>query len=154
MSEGDRDSGTNLPAVRVSRGALTRDFLIFELKLLLDGLVDLIMAPLGAVAFVSELLFPGSNFGRRFYGVLRMGERWDRWLSLYQPSQEAEQSPEGLIGASSIGADSLIGKIEEMIRQGRLPESAREIFERVPTRRRDGANEANVNTIERERGDD
>lgn len=135
MTDDPADSGRQLPVVRVSRGALTRDFLIFELKLLLDGLVDVIMAPLGALAFVSELLFPGRRFGHRFYEVLRMGERWDRWLSLYQPSQEAELSEEGLIGASSVGADSLIGKIEEMIRQGRLPESAREILDKVPNRR-------------------
>lgn len=136
MTEEVRESGGNLPVVRVSRGALTRDFLIFELKLLLDGLVDVIMAPLGAVAFVSELIFPGKRFGHRFYQVLRMGERWDRWLSLYQPSKEAELSAEGLIGASSVGADSLIGKIEELIRQGRLPESAREM---IPRKRERGS---------------
>lgn len=139
MSHPQEGSSSNLPVPRLSRGVLTRDFLIFELKLVLDGLIDLVMAPLGAIAFVSELIFPGRLLGSRFYAVLRMGERWDRWLSLYQPAKEAETSGDGLLGSTTISADSLIGTIEDLIRQGRLPKSAREILDRVPKQEPRGA---------------
>ena len=131
-------SGTELerakeqpPVPRVTKGVLTRDFLIFELKLLLDGFIDLVMAPVAAVAFVAELLLPSKVPGRRFYRVLRMGERWDRWLSLYQPAKDAETSGEGLLRAGSVSADSLIGRIEDLVREGRLSRSARDTLQRV-----------------------
>ncbi len=135
------ESETRLPVPVVPRSVLIRDFLIFELKVFLDGLADVVMAPVGAIAFVADLLIGGGRSGRLFYSVLRVGERWDRWLSLYQPAQEAEKSGEGLIGASSVGADSLIGHIEELIREGRLPATARELVNRVGANDESAANE-------------
>ncbi|NLG62801.1 MAG: hypothetical protein GX539_11195, partial [Candidatus Cloacimonetes bacterium] len=62
---------------------LLRDLAIFQLKLFLDGLKDVVLAPVSIVAAGLDLVFPGQRQGHRFYAVMRMGERYDRWLSLF-----------------------------------------------------------------------
>ncbi len=98
----------------VSNRVAVRDLVIFQIKLALDGLGDLVLAPVSAVAFVLDLI-TGRKERRLFYSVLRAGERWDRWLSLYRPAREARETSEGLLGASRIDADTFLGKVEEVV---------------------------------------
>jgi len=103
-----------LPDPPVSNRVALRDLVIFQIKLALDGLGDLILAPVSVVAFVLDLI-TGKKERRLFYSVLRAGERWDRWLSLYRPAREARETSEGLLGASRIDADTFLGKVEEVV---------------------------------------
>ena len=96
-----------------SRAALVRDFLIFQLKLFLDGLKDVAMSPLAALAVVWDLLV-GDRSGRRFYSVLRLTERFDLWLNLYGAAHGAERGGEGLFESSAAGSDTMLGKLEEI----------------------------------------
>ena len=99
-----------------------RDLVIFQIKLALDGLGDLVLAPVAVVAFLLDLI-PRRRGRSVFYSVLRAGERWDRWLSLYRPANEAESTDEGLLGATRIDADTLLGKVEEIVKtKARPPE--------------------------------
>jgi len=102
-------------AETVPTRVVVRDLIIFQLKLALDGLGDLVLAPLSVLAFVIDLL-PGRSRGKTFYRILRAGERWDRWLSLYRPSTEAGQTKEGLLQAGRVDADTFLGKVEEVVR--------------------------------------
>lgn len=104
---------------------VVRDLVIFQLKLALDGLGDLVLAPLSLMAFVIDLL-PGRPAGKLFYRVLRFGERWDRWLSLYRPSTQAGQSKEGLLQAGRVDADTFLGKVEEVVRTSAKKASERD----------------------------
>jgi hypothetical protein len=117
------ESRTLVP--HVSRAVMTRDFLIFELKLLLDGFVDLVMTPIAALVYLVDMIWGGPRRGRWFYPLLRMGERWDLWLNLYRPSTDAELSDEGLFAAGAAGADTLIGQLERLLRDGNIPEATR-----------------------------
>lgn len=100
--------------VSVSNRVATRDLVIFQIKLALDGLGDLVLAPVSLIAFVLDLITRNKE-RRLFYAVLQAGERWDRWLSLYRPAKEARDTSEGLLGASKIGADTFLGKVEEVV---------------------------------------
>ena len=113
------------PAPPVPDRIVFRDLLIFQLKLALDGVGDLVLAPLSLFAFFADLL-PGRESGKLFYRVLRLGERWDRWLSLYRPSHEATLTGDGLLGASQIDADTFLGKVEEVVRRRLRSESVLE----------------------------
>lgn len=104
---------------------LIRDFLIFELKLFLDGAMDLLLSPIGAGLFIMDLVLGGPYLGRRFYRLLRFGEKWDLWLNLYRPSRTEELDGQGLFQAGAHSADSLIGKVEELLKDNRLPEAYR-----------------------------
>jgi hypothetical protein len=97
------------------RRVLLRDFLIFEIKLVLDGLKGVGISLLALPALGLDLLHPGSRMGQRFYGVMRLGERLDRWLSLYGVAEAAEGDPEGLFGVSRAGSPTLLGRMEALV---------------------------------------
>ena len=66
-----------------SRWKLARDLGVFELKLAVDGLKDLILAPLALAAVVADLVMPAESRGVFLRAVIRMGEGFERWLNLY-----------------------------------------------------------------------
>lgn len=102
----------------VSTEVLIRDLLIFQLKLFMDGVKDIVLSPLAILAVLWDLVpSRGGYRGRTFYQVLKIGERYDLWLNLYTPAREARVQGEGLLEAGVHSADSLVGKLEEMARQ-------------------------------------
>ncbi len=98
-----------------SRRVVLRDFLIYELKLFLDGLKGAVMGLLTIPAIVLDLVHPGERPGHRFYGVMRLGERLDRWLSLYGVAEAAERDPDGMFGVSRAGSPTLLGRLEAVV---------------------------------------
>lgn len=94
---------------------LMRDLAIFQVKLLLDGLKDIVLAPLAVVVALVDMLFPGAERGHRFYALMRLGERFDRWLNLFSGAERAERSSDGLFGDQRTTADSMLGRIESML---------------------------------------
>jgi hypothetical protein len=98
-----------------TRWVILRDLLIFQVKLFLDGAKDIVLAPLSLVAAALDLAFPGPRPGRRFYAVMRIGESFDRWLSLFSAADKASALEDGLFGASRAGTKSMLGKLEELV---------------------------------------
>ncbi|MFW6206649.1 MAG: hypothetical protein ACOC5J_01815 [Gemmatimonadota bacterium] len=98
-----------------SAWVILRDLVIFQVKLTLDGLKDLVLAPASIIAAFFDVLFPGATPGSRFYAVMRIGERFDRWLSLFAAADRADAAHDGLFGASRAGSGSLLGKLEEIV---------------------------------------
>ena len=92
-----------------------RDLLIFQLKLFVDGVANLVVAQLALVAVLLDVLIPMDRKGQRFYWVMGRAERFDRWLSLYGAADRADLDEDGLFGASQAGADSLLGKLEAYV---------------------------------------
>jgi hypothetical protein len=99
------------------RRVLVRDLAIFQLKLVLDGLKGVFVLQLSIGAAVFDFVFGRPGRTLLFYRVLRLSERFDLWLNLYNASGEAEMNRDGLFGASRAGSDTLVGKLEEIVRQ-------------------------------------
>lgn len=119
-----------------TRWVVLRDLAIFQGKLVLDGAKDLVLSPLAFAAAALDLLFPGQQPGRLFYGVMRVGESFDQWLSLFGAAEKANALDDGLFGSSRAGSPSFLGRLEEIVIGREEPEepatrSAREA--RVPT---------------------
>ena len=109
-------SGVPMPLDQ--KKVMFRDLLILQLKLVLDGLKDLVLAPLSVVAFLWDIVpRTGRRTGQTFYSVLRVGEKFDLWLNLYDASRKVDAASDGLFGESLAGANNLVGKIEEAVRQ-------------------------------------
>jgi hypothetical protein len=110
--------------IEASRHVVIRDFAIFQVKLFLDAAKDGVLAALSVGALVLDLLSGGGRRPRLFYSVLAMSERFDLWLNLSGAVSrlESEQlDDDGLFAASDAGSDSLLGKIEEMVRGAEPP---------------------------------
>ncbi len=99
-----------------TKGALVRDLLIFQVKLILDGLKDVAMIQLSILAALFDLLFGRPGRPMLFYSVLRLSERFDLWINLHGAATHAEDTEDGLFGASRAGSNSLLGKLEELVR--------------------------------------
>ncbi len=93
---------------------LIRDLLIFQLKLWMDGLKDLVLLPVSLLAAVLDILLGPNKRGLRFYRVLRMGERYDLWLNLFGASKAAQNSTEGLFAGSEPGDGTMLGALEDL----------------------------------------
>ena len=106
--------------MRATRPVLIRDFLIFQLKLVLDGFKDVFLLQASIVAVVLDLFFGGKR-NRIFHRVMRLGERIDLWLNLHGAIKRAAETGDGLFGGSEAGSDSLLGKIEQVVRGGDVP---------------------------------
>lgn len=108
--------------MQASKTVLIRDFLIFQLKLVLDGFKDLFLFQASIVAVVIDLLFTGGK-NRLFYRVMRAGERVELWLNLHGAVSRMERTDDGLFGASRAGSNSMLGALEQMVRGGDEPRS-------------------------------
>lgn len=92
-----------------------RDLGIFQIKLFLDGLKDLVLAPLSIGAAALDIMFPGERTGHRFYMVIALGEKFDGWLNLFGAAESADATRDGLFGASRAGSATILGRIEAMV---------------------------------------
>lgn len=110
--------------MRATRPVLIRDFLIFWLKLFLDGFKDVFLLQASIVAVVIDLLFGGKR-KRLFYRVMRLGERIDLWLNLHGAIKQGEETGDGLFGGSRAGSDTLLGQLEQAVRGGDEPRRRR-----------------------------
>jgi hypothetical protein len=111
------------PMVVATRKVTLRDFMIFQLKLALDGLKDVVVFQISIFAMIVDFFSGREEKPRWFYSVVRTSERFDRWLDLHGAMQriDAGQSNDGFFGASEAGSDSLLGEIEQMVRGGDEP---------------------------------
>ena len=101
-----------------------RDFAIFQLKLLIDGLKDGAVFTVSCAAFAVDLVFRRHGERRYFYRVMRASEKFDLWLNLHGASERAQTHDDGLFGVSRAGADTLLGKLEQIARGGPEPREA------------------------------
>lgn len=106
---------------RAKSTTILRDFLIFQLKLALDGLKDMLLSSLSILALVVDLLRGRGEKPRFFYAVMSLGERFDLWLNLYSASEGAGSHADGLFGRSAAGSPTLVGQLERLFRGGDIP---------------------------------
>jgi len=100
----------------LTRGVLVRDLMVFQMKLFLDSIKDLVLLQASVWAAVVDLVFMRHTRGRCFYTVLKTSEKVDLWLNLYGPSMGAGGDRDGLFGTSRAGSPTFLGKLEEMVR--------------------------------------
>jgi len=109
--------------VMATRGVTVRDYVIFQIKLWLDGFKDVAVIILSTGALVLDVIAGKGRRPRLFYTVVRASERFDRWINLHAAMErlDAGESDDGLFGASAAGEDTLLGQIEQLARGGDKP---------------------------------
>lgn len=66
------------------RWQLTRDLLVFQAKLLLDGLRDLLLSPISLVAGLMGMVADRNDPSRLFRKVVEAGAASERWINLFK----------------------------------------------------------------------
>lgn len=105
-----------------SRSVTVRDFLIFQAKLALDGIGDLIAFNLSIVAIILDFISGRGKRPRLFYSVVRASERYDKWLNLHGVVERMDEmdAEGGLFDGADEDDDSLVAEIEKLVGKAKV----------------------------------
>jgi hypothetical protein len=117
------------------RWTLIRDILVLQVKLVVDGLRDVILVPISLIIGIVSLLKAGNASGAEFYELLRVGRRSERWINLfgaaervYGPAINEDRFP-----AEDI--DKMVSRVESFVideyQQGGVTRQAKERLDRA-----------------------
>jgi hypothetical protein len=93
------------------RGALVRNTVVFQLKLMADGFRDLVLLPISMIAALFGFLRGGNEPEREFNQVLNLGRESEKWINLFGNHDE----PASTSAIASI--DTLFAKVEKTLKQ-------------------------------------
>lgn len=99
-----------------SRWKLARDLGVFELKLAVDGLKDIVLAPLALAAVVADMVLPAESRGMFLRAVIGIGERFEAWLNLYGLKRHAAKQTILDEGGSDLIVDYLESRTADLHR--------------------------------------
>jgi hypothetical protein len=110
-----------------SRWQFIRDVVVFQLKLVLDGLRDAMMIPVSIAAAVVDLLVPGPEQSGLFYRIVALGRNSEAYIDLFEAADRVE--PRAETSGGDAGVDELFRRVEgflrEQDRKGGLTSTAR-----------------------------
>jgi hypothetical protein len=95
------------------RWRFLRDLAVFQLKMFLDNVRDLVLMPVALVAALIDLLLRGDREGARFYRVLRWGWHSEKVIGVYS-AIEHEQPGEFTI-SHNYTVDGVIARLETVV---------------------------------------
>ncbi len=118
------------------RRMLVRDVLVFQFKLIVDGLRDFFLVP---VAFVAGLLsFFNSKDGvpgPQFYHLLQFGKQSEEWIDLFGAMRNAPPEVRGSVNFPDESMDQILDRIETFVvdeeKRGGITAQARERLEKA-----------------------
>ena len=112
----DTDPRTREESRDLEWARVIRDVLVFQFKLVVDGLKDLCLAQVAVGAALLDAIRRDGTPGRRFYAVVRLSDRFDSWLDLHEPlARLPEDAPEYAPRAQH-SVDDIIDGIESSAR--------------------------------------
>ena len=121
---------------KTARWQLLRDLGVLQVKLLVDGLRDLILVPASLVAgIISIVQSVDGKPGSQFYRLLAWGKESEIWINLFgavSNSPEEIQQPSGF-GTQDI--DDIVGRLEtfvvDEVKRGGVTTQAKERLDRI-----------------------
>ena len=97
------------------RWKFARDVAVFQLKLLLDNVRDLVLMPVSLGAALIDLVFRGEREGTRFYKVLRWGAHSEEVIDVYSAIEHHE--PGDFKVSPSYTVDGVIARLENVLKR-------------------------------------
>jgi hypothetical protein len=121
------------PMTSGQRWRLIRDLTVFQIKLLIDGLKDLVLGPLSLVAGIVDLARGTPPATGLFHGLLRAGAQFDRWVGLFDTIEPPEHA-KALTSSSSAAPEQPV----EVAREPSLDEHLRRLEQLLIAQQRGG----------------
>jgi hypothetical protein len=111
MSETDTSKPETSEPDTSKRGALIRNTLVFQLKLMADGFRDLLLLPVSLIASLIGLLRGGDEPEREFNQVIEVGRESEQWINLFGNHEVSAGSK------AIVSIDTIFTKVEETLKQ-------------------------------------
>ena len=130
------ENSTKKSALSAGRWTLLRDLGVLQVKLLVDGMRDVILVPASLIAGIVSL-FSSENGrpGLQFYHLLAWGKESEVWINLFGA---VKNSPEKIKQPHPFGdhdIDQIVGRLESLVldevKRDGVTAQARERFEKV-----------------------
>ena len=118
----------------ITRWVLLRDVAVFQGKLVLDSVKDVLLAPISLGAAIYSLFNREEETGRQFYEVLHTARRFEDWINKYG---DADRIPPPGFARKREGesVDIMVERLEELVKRqyerGVLTASAKEAIDRA-----------------------
>lgn len=106
-------SGGDPPDETEERWRFLRDVAVFQGKMALDNLRDLVLMPASLVAAGIDIVFKGETEGERFYKVLNWGRHSEEIINVY--GAVCEEDPDGDSLRKDYSVDSIVARLEGVI---------------------------------------
>jgi hypothetical protein len=107
---------TESPVNESARWELIRDLIVFQFKLALDGLRDLLLSPVSIATALFGLFFGGHEPGKHFYALLHWGHKTDRWISLFSASDDKYPQSRDPAEKQDLTTDAIVTHIEQVMK--------------------------------------
>lgn len=90
-----------------TRGQLLRQILVFQFKLAMDGIRDVLLSPISVIAALAGILTNHPDPSRYFNQLLQLGHRSDQWINLFNTHNKDSESST---------ADDFVREAESIVR--------------------------------------
>lgn len=97
------------------RWVVIRDIGVLQVKLIVDGLRDLVLVPVSLVLGVISLTRSGKDTGSEFYELLRLGKRSERWINLFGAADKARRTEEEEALFPGDDIDAMVSRVENFV---------------------------------------
>lgn len=101
-----------------NRLELAKNAFIFQLKLGLDAVRDLLLSPISIVLSIWDIIKGHTQEQSYYYQLLKFGHRTDQWLNLFSsPLDKTEEQSESPANNENYNVDQLLNKIETALKE-------------------------------------
>jgi hypothetical protein len=127
--------GPKRSSAPVDRWTLIRDLLTFQLKLVIDGVRDILLSPISLIAGLADLVAGGDRGSHYFYDVLHLGKRSERWINLFGAAEDVAAPDIPISPAEEKRIDALLQKAEraltDQVERGGVTAQAKDAIDRA-----------------------
>ena len=98
------------------RWTLIRDLFVFQAKLFVDGLRDLLLVPASLVAGIWSLVSGDKGRpGPQFYQLISLGKQSELWIDLFKAYEHAPEDVRGEHEFAASNLDELVDRLESFV---------------------------------------
>ena len=121
---------------RLDRRTLIRDVAVFQFKLIVDGLRDLVLVPVSFIAGIVSFVSARNDVpGSQFYELLEVGKQSEHWIDLFGALRNAPPEVRNRVRFPEESMDQILDRIETFVideeKRGGITTQARERLERA-----------------------
>ena len=100
----------------VERWTMLRDLGVLQIKLIVDGLRDIVLVPLSLIAAVISIASgKDGRPGSQFYHLLAWGKQSEVWINLFGAVKNAPEEMEQTIPLGDKDIDDIVGRLESFV---------------------------------------
>ena len=117
------------------RWTLIRDVAVFQVKLVFDGLRDVVLLPISLIAGFISLVKGGGSTSSEFYDLLKVGRRSERWINLFGAASHYHGPPSEEDKFAVEDIDVMVSRVESFVideyRKGGVTAQAKERLDKA-----------------------